>query len=631
MSRRFNQSQRAALFLASGGRCTRCGVNLQPGWHGDHVTPFSKGGPTDVINGEALCPECNLQKGDRMSQLRAWQEDALREYTLWTPREGNGFLVEATPGAGKTRLAIEVGARALASGRVQRIVIAVPTGRLEGQWAEEFAKQGISINPGWHAADGRLASDEQGCAATYAEIAKQPQIYRKLVSEKSTLVILDEIHHCGSDERAWGAGARTAFEPATAKVLLSGTPFRSDNDEIPFVNYVDGVGAPDFRYGYDRALADGVVRAVFFPRRGGLMEWTAPNGAARSATFEDQLNDRDAAHRLRTALSPAGDWLPSVLGEAHTQLAELRTNDPEAGGIVFCEDSYTAREVVKLLGKLGQTPVLAISDEPEADGRIKSFKSSTEPWIVTIRKVSEGVDIPRLRVGVYATPWITELFFRQVVGRLVRIRPGEEDPTAYLYIPDDARLRDMAAQIKQQRDHVLDQQEADLLGDDEGSSPGGGGEQALFSLFTPISATPTDEGVIVDSDTITPAELANAEQVKRMDPATIIMPTALVAKLLRNAGSSMAEPTTPQAAPMGTEAPYERKDKLKKANNTAATRVARAHGLDYAFVNGHLNTLVGVPKSRGVRQCSEEQLERRLRYAQEWLATGNPPSGRDAE
>jgi superfamily II DNA or RNA helicase len=223
------------------------------------------------------------------------------------------------------------------------------------------------------------------------------------------------------------------------------------------------------------------------------------------------------------------------------------------------------------------------------------------------------------------------LFFRQVVGRLVRTRPGEEDPTAYLYIPDDARLREMAAQIKQQRDHVLDQQEADLLGDDDSTGPGSGGEQALFSLFTPISATPTDEGVIVDSDTITPAELANAEQVKRMDPATIIMPTALVAKLLRNAGTGMAEPSISQAGAVGSEAPYERKDKLKKSNNTAATRVARAHGLDYAMVNGRLNTLVGVPQSRGVRQCSEEQLERRLRYAQEWLTTGVMPTRRDAQ
>ncbi|MFC5830840.1 DEAD/DEAH box helicase [Nonomuraea insulae] len=553
-----------------------------------------------------------------MSRLRAWQEDALREYALWTPVGGNGFLVEATPGAGKTRLAIEIACRALTSGRIQRVVIAVPTSRLEGQWAEEFGKQGVSINPGWHAGDGRLASDERGCAATYAEIAKQPESYRKLVSEKLTLVILDEIHHCGSDDRAWGAGARIAFEPAVAKLLLSGTPFRSDNDEIPFVNYVDGVGAPDFRYGYDRALADGVVRAVFFPRRGGHMEWTAPNGAAKSATFEDKLSDRDAAHRLRTALSPNGEWLPSVLGEANTQLTELRTVDPEAGGIVFCEDSFTAREVVKMLRKIGQTPILAISEEPEADGRIKVFKSSKDPWIVTIRKVSEGVDIPRLRVGVYVTPWITELFFRQVVGRLVRIRPGEDDPTAYLYIPDDARLREMAAQIKLQRDHILDQQEADLLGTSMTGVLDEGDGQISISLFSPISATPTDEGVIVDSDTITPADLANAEQVKRMDSTTVVMPTALVAVLLRNAGASVTTFTVPSQE--SGEVPFERKERLKKQNNTAAKRVAAAHGIVHSHVNARLNKLVGVSS---IRQCSEEQLERRLRFAQEWLAAGS--------
>ena len=63
--RRFRPRSRVALFLAARGRCASCGAALQPGWHGDHVTPFSAGGRTVPANGQALCPRCNREKGVR--------------------------------------------------------------------------------------------------------------------------------------------------------------------------------------------------------------------------------------------------------------------------------------------------------------------------------------------------------------------------------------------------------------------------------------------------------------------------------------------------------------------------------------------------------------------------------------
>lgn len=60
----FNARQRVALFLHAAGRCRLCGVELERGWHGDHVTAFSRGGATDLPNGQALCPGCNLKKSD---------------------------------------------------------------------------------------------------------------------------------------------------------------------------------------------------------------------------------------------------------------------------------------------------------------------------------------------------------------------------------------------------------------------------------------------------------------------------------------------------------------------------------------------------------------------------------------
>lgn len=624
----FSDTQRAALFLAADGRCTNCGSDLQPGWHADHEKPHSVGGPTDVINGQALCPTCNLQKGSTVSGPRKWQADALREFMLWQPEGDNGFLVEATPGAGKTRLAIQIAARLLDAGTVAQIIVAVPSSRLETQWHEEFAKQGININPKWHAADGRLANDEQGCAATYAEIAKQPQIYRRLAGRTPTLVILDEVHHCG-EERTWGDGIRTAFAPAVRKLLLSGTPFRSDNNSIPFVRYVDGAGAPEYRYGYDRALADRVVRAVFFPRRGGSMEWDW-KGQGYTATFDEALRDDQANRRLRTALSVRGQWIPSVLADADRQLAELRESDPTAGGIVFCETSDDARQVADLLRGLGRHPVLAITDEADSVARIGTFRDSREPWIVSIRMVSEGVDIPRLRVGVYATPWLTEMFFRQVVGRLVRTKADEDDPTSYLYIPDDERLRSMAETIKEQRDHILDVQADEQLDLFDQVMDGASGEQLGKSVgFVPISATATDQGVIVDAVTITSDELAQAERIKLLAAETANLPTAIVAKLLRNAGATAAAQTArPEPAANGPTQ-LDRKQSLKQANNTAVARICKNGGLKHGVVNGILSNMVGLPSSRGLALASETQLRTRLGLAQQWLATGRQPGTGD--
>src|SRR5207253_107685 len=79
------------------------------------------------------------------------------------------------------------------------------------------------------------------------------------------------------------------------------------------------------------------------------------------------------------------------------------------------------------------------SDDPAASERIASFAAGTSDWLVAVRMVSEGVDIPRLRVGVYATTTTTELFFRQAVGRFVRWEPGVRNQRAWLYVPDDPR------------------------------------------------------------------------------------------------------------------------------------------------------------------------------------------------
>lgn len=66
--RRFSASQRVALVLRSQGRCMLCQISLSPGWHADHREAYSRGGATDVTNGQATCAQCNLKKGNGVSK-----------------------------------------------------------------------------------------------------------------------------------------------------------------------------------------------------------------------------------------------------------------------------------------------------------------------------------------------------------------------------------------------------------------------------------------------------------------------------------------------------------------------------------------------------------------------------------
>ena len=293
-----------------------------------------------------------------------------------------------------------------------------------------------------------------GIVTSYQQVAISAAALRPLA--RRAVVVLDEVHHAG-EEQAWGESLRIAFGESARRLSLSGTPFRSDTRAIPFVRYEADEAVPDFEYGYGDALRDGrVVRPVYFPRTGGEMEWSAPDGSVYAATFDDPLAGQLANQRLRTALSIDGEWLPAVLRDAVERLAEVRRQQPEAGGLVIAIDQEHAKGIAAMLRRdFGQQVSTVTSDDPEASARISAFAAGRDPWLVAVRMVSEGVDIPRLRVGVYATTTTTDLFFRQAVGRFVRWEAGVRDQRAWLYIPDDLRLRVRAAEIAEARRHSL--------------------------------------------------------------------------------------------------------------------------------------------------------------------------------
>lgn len=536
----------------------------------------------------------------RSLRLRRWQKEALDALRANPSRD---FLAVATPGAGKTTFALTAAVQDLAQFPHRRVVVVAPTSHLKFQWASAAGRFGLHLEPEWQAAGG-WPHDFHGIVVTYQQVAADPRALRGVADDG--FVVLDEIHHAGS-ERAWGDGVFTAFEPAARRLSLSGTPFRSDQNPIPFVNYDFEEAVADYTYGYGEALEEGgVVRPVFFPRFDGHMEWSTPDGAIVSATFGDNLDRTLSSQRLRTALSLDGEWLPTVLGKAHEQLARLREQDPTAGGLVIAMDVDHARGIAELLRQRhGVEAVVATSDDPTASEKIAEFADGRDAWIVAVRMVSEGVDIPRLRVAVYATNTVTELFFRQAVGRVVRWTPGQRRQKAFFFIPDDLRLRFFAHGLAEQRTHSLKRREdtgeqPPVELDEQPVDPGD-----QMSLFQAISATALDDdhtssGVFDDG---------HPEDLIHDDEDTV--------------GFELELPPPPPRTPAGDPARdagvprTQLRKELRQANADRVHMLVNLTGLSPREVNGKLNASSGV---QSVEQATLKQLQARLREADKWLA-----------
>ena len=390
------------------------------------------------------------------SKLRAWQADALTQYLRSTPRD---FLAVATPGAGKTTFALRLATELFARGVISRVTVVAPTEHLKTQWADAASRVGIRIDPRFTNAAGRHGPEYDGVAVTYAQVASKPLLHRARTQAARTLVILDEIHH-GGDDLSWGDAIREAFEPATHRLGLTGTPFRSDTSPIPFVRYERGADAirrseADYTYGYAEALRDGVVRPVLFLAYGGAMRWRTKAGDEVSARLGEPMTKDATAQAWRTALDVRGEWIPAVLAAADKRLTEVRRVVPDAGGLVIASNQTQARAYARILkGIAGEPPVVVLSDYAGSCGKIEEFAEGTQRWMVAVRMVSEGVDVPRLCVGVYATSTSTPLYFAQAVGRFVRARRRGE--TASIFLPSVPLILEHAARLEDERDHALD-------------------------------------------------------------------------------------------------------------------------------------------------------------------------------
>jgi len=427
--RAFNPKQKLAVEIVTGGTGET-----------DHIVPYSGGGLTMVENAQNISPSANRAKGAHKIVWRRWQ---LEFFEKWEDRTGD-FTLIAIPASGKTMAALEVARRWMAAATDRRVIIVVPTDNLRTQWQDAAKTIGMELQTkefGTNFKDGY-----QGGVTTYSYVAMNSNsgLLRKLCAVAPTMVIFDEVHHCG-DDLTFGKAVKIAFELCRERLSMSGTPWRTEKEPIPFVQYDgDGFAIGNYRYDYPDALSDGVVRYLIFNHaKGTIVNETTGD----EAEISGDISFEEAANRLSLLLNPSGDYVEQQIREANKKLLELRETTPDAGGLAVCIDHSHAVRVAAIIHKItGQNPAIIVSEDSISNCTVEKFRNSKAPWLVAVKKVSEGTDIKRLMVLCHLTNVTTELAFRQMIGRVSRVRNEEEE--GYVFLPADPRLIAAAKNIE---------------------------------------------------------------------------------------------------------------------------------------------------------------------------------------
>ncbi|GAA4288895.1 DEAD/DEAH box helicase [Georgenia daeguensis] len=597
-------------------------------------TPTHPAGPAAVSTAaaEQLSPAYPARAAwGTASRLRAWQAEALQIYLERQPQD---FLAVATPGAGKTTFALRIATELLSSGTVRRITVVCPTEHLKTQWADAAARVGVQLDPNFKNAQGRHGASFDGVALTYAQVAANAALHRARTSAEPTLVILDEVHH-GGDALSWGDAVREAFEPARRRLALTGTPFRSDTAAIPFVEYArdkDGIrrSKADYSYNYGDALRDGVVRPVIFLSYSGQMRWRTKAGDEVSATLGEPLTKDMTAQAWRTALDPKGEWIPAVLQAADQRLTEVRRSVPDAGGLVIATDQTAARAYARTIHSItGEPAVTVLSDDDGANQRIEDFAAGDQRWMVAVRMVSEGVDVPRLAVGVYATATSTPLFFAQAVGRFVRARRRGE--TASVFLPSVQHLLGLANELEIERDHALDRV---LTAEEKGTffnpedalvAAANKTEQASDGLlpgFEALEAQATFDKVLFDGGEFgTGAEVGSVEEQEFLGIPGLLEPEQ-VTSLLRARQAEQIKTQKRQAKADATRHTnagvddHRRRQAARKELSTLVSAWSRRSGKPHGVVHTELRSRCGGPE---VALARTDEIEARIAMLREWF------------
>ena len=575
MKRYFDRRSKRHLYLVNEGRCNKCGGILGKIWDAHHKRRYADGGITELTNGEALCERCHIRvhrKKIGMIEPRGWQERALDKFI---EDRGKFFLINATPGAGKTILDAFIFQHLLENDIADFAVIVVPTTPLKGDadagFLGDWNKVGIDLTTVLKDGKGR-PSEFRGAVITYQQLPNLITTFETW-SRNGTRIALfpDEMHHA-SEDNSWGNAIERVGDISVKIIGSTGTPFRGDKLRISFVSYDnDGKAVADVNYDYRKAVKERVCRAVQIILDDGIAEFIRRQDEEKESVRISEADTDDKARGTANTIYRAdSNWLRKVIERADANLDEYRAVDPNAGGLIVCRpgtgdnDERHLRQVAKLVRELtGEEPEVISHDEIDANAKIERFRKGSGRWICAVRKISEGVDIKRLRVLVMATRPTTELLFRQLVGRVVRVINPKREEHATVFVAKFPQLRDWAAAISDEAQGGLkDRADSDDNKDSDSS-------ERKESSFVALGSVHEGGGAVsVYGDEYTEAEINAAEMFKANDHQMFDWPITKIAYFLRKAGIA-PDPAQPAKKPLHVE-----KKEIRSELHRAVQRLA---------------------------------------------------------
>ncbi|MEZ9869544.1 MULTISPECIES: DEAD/DEAH box helicase [Vibrio] len=380
-----------------------------------------------------------------MINLRAWQAKCINHALASYQSGQKHFLCLATPGAGKSVMSASLAHKLLEMQMIDFVVCFSPSKAIALGLTSTFEKV---LNCRF---DGRMGA--QGHSLTYQSMNSLDEQFWQLFNDYRVFVVLDEVHHCAGDtyERAnaWGQVIlRNVQKLATYTLALTGTPWRTDAIPVCLATYSrnDKIIC-DYVYGIQEAINDGVCRLpnlTLFDNDQLVCRQSTPQ------TYKGIKNYLDSPESAYSYLLNNADVIHHIFQAASAKLSQLQRKYANAAGLIVAESVKHARRICDILtSTYGQTPVLVTHHDPDAQQVINTFRTSKQNWIVSVGMISEGTDIPRLRVCCHLSNVKTELYFRQILGRIIR-NTDTHKAKAWLYTLAHPLLVEYAQRLKEE-------------------------------------------------------------------------------------------------------------------------------------------------------------------------------------
>lgn len=633
MTRLFTRKQRRYLSILSGGRCNLCGIPLPRSFHADHVHPWAHGGETTLHNGQALCPSCNLQKGAKLMPgtptLRSWQQEAFEDLTDAWETPDSKPLIAACPGAGKTWFSVFSSQYAIRNHDIELVLVVTPSINIKEQWCETFKTAGIqafakadneslrfridnNLNP---------TEDYRAICITYSQLSKDIGLFIEIAKRKKTLVIADEVHHA-DDRESFGRALEYLAEQATLRLALSGTPFNSSGGALAMCNSEDTLDAFDRAvrkavatksYSYGDAIREHSCRPAEFIKvvgKGVSIHRTLSSNEIWKKTID--LAKENKTDSLGPLLDPEGGFFLKMATDALTALEDIKRVDSKAGMLIVAKDRQHGKKICETIESLCRAnrqwrdynTLEIYNDTPKAHERIKQLDRDLTDIVITVRMISEGVDVKRLRVGLYATDYRTRMFFIQFVGRFIRWEDRLDDTQhAKIVIPAHPDLILFAREIEKMVDQALISLES-----------GEGGEAAERKnecLGTESEAS--ESSVIWRGEEDSDRALAN-QFFEQFPDLRGQLPEAMAIKAMKNANLGDAT----ESKPVQVEEDWGRKnDQLVRRIVQFQSAFNSDDAKAYQRINSKANQAVGI--KRKDKMTPVNVLKRRHAFLLSWL------------